>query len=248
MSTTNFEKNEWFATWFDSPYYHKLYGNRNVEEARLFVSNLAEYLELNKNSKVLDMACGKGRHAKALLDYTSKVVGYDLSENSIIYARKEINGAEFRVHDMRKPFPDNEFDAILNLFTSFGYFNRKTENIDVLFNVANSLTNKGRLIIDFMNAEKAIQNLIPNEIITANEIKFKIDRSFDGEVITKFIQFDDSGKCFEFNERVQALKMSDFEALLTLAGFKIIDTFGDYQLGPFDVNKSDRLIIAAQLI
>ena len=59
----NPESNNWFATWFDSPYYHILYKERNYREAQVFMDNLTHYLNLPEGATVLDLACGKGRHA-----------------------------------------------------------------------------------------------------------------------------------------------------------------------------------------
>ncbi|MFI0492366.1 SAM-dependent methyltransferase, partial [Flavobacterium sp.] len=112
----------WFASWFDTPYYHILYKERNDHEAQIFMDNITHYLNLPENAKVLDLACGKGRHSIYLNQLGYEVVGADLSENSIAEANKSQNETlKFQVHDMRETF-DDKFDAIFNLFTSFGYF------------------------------------------------------------------------------------------------------------------------------
>ena len=131
---------EWFETWFDSEYYHKLYKNRDDEEAEQFINNLITNLQLNSNSNILDLACGKGRHSIFLNNLGFKTVGVDLSPKSIAFARKFNNpNLHFEVRDMRKSFCKGQFDAIFNLFTSFGYFESKTENIEVLIAIENML-------------------------------------------------------------------------------------------------------------
>ncbi len=81
-------KKEWFASWFDSPFYHILYKNRDDEEAQQFISNLIQHIHLKKNAKVMDLACGKGRHARMLHQEGLRVLGVDLSPNSISAAKK----------------------------------------------------------------------------------------------------------------------------------------------------------------
>ena len=112
---------EWFESWFDSPYYHVLYKNRDFSEAELFIDKLIQLIEPTKASRVLDLACGKGRHSIYLNKKGFDVTGIDLSEKSIACAKTAENETlHFYMHDMRKLFRTNYFDVVLNLFTSFG--------------------------------------------------------------------------------------------------------------------------------
>jgi len=123
---------EWFASWFDSPYYHKLYDHRDYSEAELFISNLITYLAPPKSSRALDLACGKGRHSAQLAKNGLKVTGVDLSQESIDHAISlNIDNTSFYTHDMRKPFRINYYNYIFNLFTSFGYF----DALDILMHI-----------------------------------------------------------------------------------------------------------------
>lgn len=238
---------EWFASWFDTSYYHILYKNRNDEEAKNFIDRLAGHLDLPKESNVLDLACGAGRHARMLRRHYATVLGVDLSANSIQTANEQTtDGLSFQVHDMREVIPNEQFDGIFNLFTSFGYFEKTSDNLTMLESIHEMLTPKGKLIIDFMNAEKVIKNLVSSEIKTMENIDFKIKRSFDGQHILKNIQFTADEKNWDFTEKVQGLKMKDFNALLNEANLEIESTFGDYNLSPFDVEQSNRLIIIAK--
>lgn len=237
---------DWFASWFDTPYYHQLYSNRNEEEAKLFISNLLNFLELKPSSKLLDLACGKGRHSKTLNEFGFNVLGVDLSPKSIDTALQMSNeNLSFKVHDMRKVIEGHSFDAIFNLFTSFGYFDSSVENDSVCSAIAQVLKPKGKLVIDFMNAKKVISNLISNETKKVDEITFQLKRNFDGQHIFKHIHFEDNGQSFYFTERVQAIMLNDFEKLLN-RDFTILHTFGSFDLKPFDENNSDRLIIVAE--
>jgi SAM-dependent methyltransferase len=240
------EQKEWFASWFDTDYYHQLYRNRNDEEAKLFISNLLDFIELAPNSYLLDLACGKGRHSKTLNEFGHNVLGVDLSPNSIAIASEmTCDTLNFQVHDMREVLPNQKFHAVFNLFTSFGYFDDTSDNERVCNSMAEMLKENGILVIDFMNAEKVISNLVAREEKIVDDLVFNITRHYDGKHIFKRIQFEDQGEQFDFTERVQALKLSDFESLLA-DQFRILNTFGSFDLKPFDASNSDRLIIIAQ--
>ncbi len=238
--------NEWFKSWFDTKYYHILYKDRDESEADRFIKNIAGYLEIEPGSYVLDLACGSGRHAKKLCDLGFKVVGADLSENSISTAKKsKAENLEFIVHDMRQVISNYTFDYVFNMFTSFGYFEDKSDNDAVLQSIHTMLNSQGILILDFMNVEKVIDNLISEEKKQIDGLEFEIARSYDQSHITKDISFVDEGKRYHFQERVQALKLEDFEELMLRNGFNILRTFGNFDLEPFNASISDRLIIIA---
>jgi len=237
------ETNNWFASWFDTPYYHILYKDRDYEEAQLFMDNLTAYLNLPEDAKILDLACGKGRHSIYLNQLGYDVTGADLSENSIKAAKKSENDTlHFMVHDMRQPFP-TQYDAIFNLFTSFGYFEDDGDNIKTLKSICQSLSEYGFGVIDFMNVKHTIDNLVPREVKTVEGIDFHIKRYVEDGHIIKEIDFEDKGETFHFTERVQALALQDFEHMMEEAGIYLLDTFGDYKLRKFFKNESERLIM-----
>ncbi|MBY0487676.1 MAG: class I SAM-dependent methyltransferase [Flavobacteriaceae bacterium] len=240
---SNPESINWFASWFDTPYYHILYKDRNYREAQIFMDNLTHYLNLPEKSKVLDLACGKGRHSIYLNQLGFDVIGADLSENSIAEANKNANDTlHFQVHDMREPFED-KFDAIFNLFTSFGYFEEDEDNLKTLVAIKESLTEYGFAAIDFMNVHQVISNLVPSEIKTVDAIDFHIKRYVEDNHIIKEIAFEDQGKKFHFTEKVKALTLEDFQKMMDDAGIFLLDTFGDYKLKKFHKNTSERLIM-----
>jgi SAM-dependent methyltransferase len=233
----------WFACWFDTPYYHILYKERNYREAQVFMDNLTHYLNLPEKAKVLDLACGKGRHSIYLNQLGYEVVGADLSENSIFEASKNQNETlHFQVHDMRETFED-KFDAIFNLFTSFGYFENDEDNLTTLKAMKESLTDYGFAVIDFMNVNQVVNNLIPDEIKTVEDIEFHIKRYVNDGYIYKEIDFEDQGEKFHFTERVKALTLNDFKELMEEAGIDLLDIFGDYKLKKFHKTESERLIM-----
>jgi cyclopropane fatty-acyl-phospholipid synthase-like methyltransferase len=242
-SQTNLNSKKWFDSWFDSPYYHILYKDRNYREAQIFMDNLTHYLNMDEGSKVLDLACGKGRHSIYLNQLGYDVLGVDLSENSIEIASKNTNTSlHFRVHDMREPF-EEKFDGIFNLFTSFGYFENEEDNLKTLISIKESLSEYGFGVIDFMNVNQVIANLVPEETKTVEEIDFKIKRYHQDGYIFKEIDFEDKGNTYHFTEKVRAFTLQDFEQLMDQAGIFLLDTFGDYKLKKFHKLDSERLIM-----
>lgn len=237
------EVNNWFASWFDTPYYHILYKDRNYTEAQLFMDNITNYLNLPEGAKILDLACGKGRHSIYLNQLGFDVTGADLSENSIAEAKKSENKTlHFVEHDMRKPF-EEKFDAIFNLFTSFGYFENEEDNFTTLVAMKESLSEYGFAVIDFMNVNQVIQNLIPMEVKTVEGIDFHIKRFHIDGHIYKEIDFEENGEKFHFTEKVRAFTLEDFEVLMEKAGIFLLDIFGDYKLKKFHKTESERLIM-----
>ena len=178
---------DWFVSWFDTEYYHTLYKHRDDTEAHDFVKNLVSFLKLTQNDTILDLACGKGRHSIYLTSLGFNVVGADLSKNSIQFAKEfENNRLHFVEHDMRNPL-EKKYKAILNLFTSFGFFENDAEDIAILQNIKNGLLPKGKAIIDFMNSKKVIKNLVAEEIQIIDAIEFKITRYIESGFIVKEI-------------------------------------------------------------
>jgi len=237
------EKNTWFASWFDTPYYHILYKDRDYAEAQVFMDNITQYLNLPDDAKILDLACGKGRHSVYLNQLGYDVTGADLSENSIAEASKFANEKlHFEVHDMRIPF-EQKFDAIFNLFTSFGYFENDEDNSTTIKAIQESLSEYGFAVIDFMNVQHVINNLVPEEVKTVDNIDFHIKRYHKDNHIYKEIDFEDKGEKFHFVEKVQALTLQNFEEMMEESGIYLLDTFGDYKLKKFFKNESERLIM-----
>lgn len=237
------EKENWYASWFNTPYYHLLYKDRGHREAALFMNTLTNYLNLQKNDTILDLACGKGRHSKYLYKQGFDVTGVDLSTESIDHAKQyEKPGLHFDVHDMCLPYP-KQFDAVFNLFTSFGYFENERDNFRTIQAIKAELKPTGFGVIDFLNAELAIKNLVPMEKKKVGDIVFNIEKYVDDGYIIKNIRFSDNGKDHFYSERVKALTLENFEDYFKDANVELKNVFGNYQLSNFDKNTSERLIL-----
>ncbi len=237
------DKTTWYASWFDTPFYHILYKGRDNNEAESFMHNLTNYLNIPEGGKILDLACGKGRHAIYLNSIGYDVTGVDLSENSIEFAKQfENESLHFDVHDMCKPYM-KKFDAVINLFTSFGYFDKEEDNLNTIKAIKEDLNEFGFGVIDFMNSEYMIDNLVAEETKIVDNIEFKLKRYANDGYILKDIDFIFEEHNYSYQERVRAFTLNDFKDLFEQAGVYLLDVFGDYKLHKFDAKKSNRLIM-----
>jgi SAM-dependent methyltransferase len=240
------KKKDWFTDWFNTPYYHVLYKDRNNEEALLFMKNITTFLALPKTTHILDLPCGKGRHSVFLNSLGYQVTGGDLSENSIKYAQEfENDTLNFSVHDMRKPF-NNQYNAVFNLFTSFGYFEDDQDDILILQNIKDGLKKDGVFVFDFLNAEFVKATLVDKETKIVDGITFNITREIKDGFILKNISFFADDENHSYTERVKYLDAKKMKAYFEKAGFTITNIFGNYKLSNFDVQTSKRLILVAK--
>ncbi len=236
----------WFESWFDTPYYHQLYKNRDDAEAQYFLDNLMDKLQPSKKSKLLDLACGKGRHSIYLASKGYNVVGVDLSAQSIKHASKFAHERlAFYTHDMRKVYKPRHFDFILNLFTSFGYFDNEADHLQTLVSVQKGLKKNGLFVMDFFNAPQVIANLKARQQKTVGGLTFRLTRQQTAGYIVKKIRFKDKGQQYQFEERVRAYSYRELKKSFDKAGLKIIERFGNYSLHKYTTKTSDRLILIA---
>lgn len=240
----------WFAAWFNTPWYHILYGNRDDAEADRFISRLSVELSatlpVGDSLKVLDLACGAGRHARVFASLGHQVSGLDLSAASIDTAKaKSDGGIRFYCDDMRTFNLETRFDVVTNLFTSFGYFDHESANLEVLKRVAEHLVRGGVFVLDFMNTPKVIDALVAEETIERGGIQFAITRTYTGTHIVKTIDFVVEGTSHHFEERVQALTPERLKELMQEAGLEPMKIWGNYMLEPYVAKSSPRAIILA---
>ncbi|WP_281616183.1 class I SAM-dependent methyltransferase [Flammeovirga sp. SubArs3] len=238
---------EWFDQWFNTPYYHILYQNRDFQEAEDFMRILSSQLNITTNDKVLDLACGKGRHAIFLNKIGFNVEGIDLSTENIHHAQQfENDRLKFFTHDMRELYKKEEFNFIFNLFTSFGYFETEAEDLLALQMIADSLKQGGTLVLDYFNTYKVINSLPQKTVIERPEITFNVHKYLENRHVMKEISFIADGRNHVFTERVEALKNKDFCNLFQKVNLELLHTYGDYQLNEFDRENSDRMIFVVK--
>ncbi|MBU3745023.1 MAG: methyltransferase domain-containing protein [Sediminibacterium sp.] len=245
---------DWFLDWFNSDYYHLLYKHRDEQEADAFIRKLIAHLQPAPGSRMVDVACGKGRHSKILSDFGFDVTGIDLSASSIQAASMmENDRLHFLQHDMRNPFWVNYFDYAFNFFTSFGYFRTRREHDNAIRSLAGCLKKGGKIIIDYINVPKAAQQP-PQTYLqeeSAEKITFQISKWQDEHHFYKQIQIKntpDSAMRHLYTEKVAKFTLHDFSEMLGYCGLQLQEIFGDYQLHPYESHHSERMIMIATKI
>jgi len=240
---------DWFREWFDSPFYHKLYFERNEKEAADFIHRLLALLMPPAGSSLLDVACGRGRHARILAKEGFDVTGIDLAPETIDFANQFANDhLHFYVHDMRRLLCTNCFDYAFNFFTSFGYFETQREHGNAIHMVSTALRPNGVFVLDYLNAPHIQANLVPNEIRIIGDTTYTITRWCDGKHFYKRIGISDKTlkSPLEYTEKVAVLLPADFEALFQPNHLRIRQLYGSYTLAPYDPQQSPRLLIIAE--
>lgn len=237
---------DWFEDWFDSPYYHVLYKHRDNEEAEDFLNALIQGIPLHPFSRILDVACGKGRHAMFLSRHGFDVTGFDLSEQSILHNLKHANERlHFFRHDMRDVFCVNCFDYVMNLFSSFGYFEKDIDNLHALRSSVTALRKGGTFIFDYANTLQVRKQLVPESAESIDGITFRIRKYIREPFIVKEIDLTDNGVTHHYREELRLFEPETLLKMMESCGLEIKSLYGDYALHPFDADRSNRLIVVA---
>jgi SAM-dependent methyltransferase len=251
-SSENKSSSNWFEEWFNHPLYLELYSHRDNDEAARCIHTILSItgLDLKKPSSlsVLDIACGAGRHALefARLGYT--VTGNDLSPYLLEEARKAALKSQlplkFSCCDMRLIAVNNLYDLVVQLFTSFGYFDLKEDDQLVIKNAYGLLKNDGWYVLDLLNPLHLAKNLVPYSQRSAGELSVIEERAFNGDKITKSMSITSPfGETFTFNESVRLYNEGEIRAMLQKEGFTVASLAGNYLGEPFSANNSPRMMI-----
>lgn len=239
----------WYKEWFNSPYYHKLYFQRDEAEAALFIEKLIGHLKPAAGSGMLDVACGKGRHSIQLAAMGFEVTGIDLAEESILEAKKyETDHLQFFLHDMRLPFRVNYFDFAFNFFTSFGYFNTRREHDNSIRTIAQALKPHGRFVMDYLNVHYAEEHLVHKSDKAVDDVNYYITKWFDETHFYKkiMVEDDDLNEPLEYIEKVNKFNLGDFTDMFSYQGLQIQEVYGDYSFNKYDLKNSPRLIMISE--
>jgi SAM-dependent methyltransferase len=239
----------WFQSWFDSPYYHVLYKNHDEDEAENFLEKLIGKVGINKEARVLDVGCGRGRHSIYLNKEGFDVTGIDLSPSNILFDKQfENEKLNFYLHDMREVFRSNYYDLVLNLFSSFGYFDKERDNLRCIIAIAMSLKPGGIFVFDYLNAEKVRLSMEEKNTKDVDGIHFRIHKYVDGNFIRKDISFNTGDKVNEYREQLALYDRKTIENFFRQSGLTVSAAFGNYNFDSFDSAGSDRIILIAQKI
>ncbi|HPF67011.1 MAG TPA: class I SAM-dependent methyltransferase [Flavobacteriales bacterium] len=236
----------WYTDWFGTRYYKLLYRHRNEEDAKPWVDAILHRTALGRGHRVLDLACGRGRHAHWFNEAGLQVTGVDISEESIEEARRAVPGATFLVHDIRTPVPSSEFDLAVCLFTSIGYFDDSADDQRVLASAASALKAGGAFVLDLMNPHHVRKNLVPFEELYLDGVRFRIERSYVDGVVVKRIQVEENGAVFEFQERVRTISPAEVLNMLDAVGLEVEDQTDGPVPRRFDRETSERCVTWAK--
>lgn len=245
---------DWYERSFGDDYL-LVYKHRDQRGAGRETEKLIAWLNLPSGAKVLDLCCGMGRHSIAFTEAGFEVTGVDLSDVLLREAKRNDSGRIVRWvrADMRNLPLAGGFDAVVNLFTSFGYFHDDCEHVQVLREVARMLKPKGRFIIDYLNPAYMAAHLVPrservdeNQLITERRV---IEDGYVKKHIT-ITEADgvgegaDGGRSREYMERIKLYSKEDFAAMLQEAGLILEQVHGDYGEDAYDPETSPRMILA----
>ncbi len=240
-------KSEWFKDWFNTSQYLDVYKHRNEDDAEDHIKLILENVLIKPDAKILDMACGAGRHAIILARKNFDVTAVDLSENLLKVAKQNAKNENLRIRfihsDIRNFNTDIKFDLVLNLFTSFGYFETDEENFSVLDKAFKLLNKDGFFVLDYFNSEYLKKNLIEySREKIGDEVIFQ-KRKIEGSRVIKKITIQKNGGSNEYTESVRMYNYDELTEQLKKIGFDIYKTFGDFFGNKFDLQNSSRLII-----
>ncbi len=238
-------QHDWYKKWFGNEYL-TVYSHRDLKDAKQLVHLILSHINLTPKSKILDICCGQGRHVSILAKHNFQVFGLDLSRTLLDIAKqntKSHSSVNFIQADMRSLPVTTEFDLVLNLFTSFGYFESDNENSLVLHQMYNVLKRKGFFVFDYFNSSFVENNLIPVHEQNINNVSIKQERYIKDSRINKKISIVKDGKNSVFYESVKIYQPEEIYALLENAGLKITKIFGNYSGSEFKKESSRLLII-----
>jgi len=238
---------DWYRVAFGE-LYPLVYPHRDVAEAARVASRLAPLVKAAR--PMLDVACGNGRYMCALAAGGVDVYGVDLSEFLLGEAVKNGLGGRVVCGDMRElPFGAGVFGSAINMFTSFGYFDTDEDNARALSEIGRVLCPGGAFVLDFINAARVCRVVAPRSqrTVGAADIDEQRELSADGRVLTKHVRvrWPDRDPV-DYVERLRLYSREELAVMLSEAGFVVREMHGDYALGVFEADTSERAIFVCR--
>jgi SAM-dependent methyltransferase len=235
---------EWFEEWFGEDYL-RLYPHRDDADADRAVALICRTVRLQWGWRVLDVACGAGRHARAFVAAGARCTGLDLSATLLRLARQVTDAPLVRADMRHLPIRPGSMDLTVNLFTSFGYFERDAEHTTALEEMISTLRRGGWFVIDFLNAAAVRRRLVPEERVELSGQTVQVTRSVspDGRYVCKSIR---APKGRHYTERVRLFEPEQISGMLEAVGVSVQYRFGDYDGSPL-IPESARTILVGQV-
>ena len=235
---------EWFEEWFGEEYL-RLYPHRDDREAERAVDLIRETVPFQPGWRVLDVACGAGRHARAFEGAGARCTGLDLSKTLLRLARQVTQAPLVRADMRQLPIRPGSMDLTVNLFTSFGYFDHDAEHMAALEEMIGTVRSGGWFVIDFLNPAAVRRQLVPEETLELAGTTVRVSRSVspDGRYVCKSIR---GAEGRNFRERVRLFEPSQMSEMLEVAGVTLQFSFGDYDAKPLAPD-SPRTILMGQV-
>ena len=235
---------EWFRDWFGEAYL-SLYPHRNEVEAEAAVELLRERLSPRDGDRILDLACGAGRHLPFLRALGVWTAGLDLSWPLLREASS--TGSALVRGDMRRlPFGDGAFDHVASFFTSFGYFAAREEDEAVAAEIRRVLRPGGGFLLDYLNAPHVRRTLVPEDERVVDGRRVRQRRWVEEGTVVKRIEIGPDGEQTEVHhERVRLYDPEELTMLLERRGLETRRRFGDYDGRPHDP-AAPRLILVGR--
>lgn len=241
---------EWFEDWFNTEEYLNVYRHRNEEDAKNLFDLIIKNVLLEKGSKVLDLACGAGRHSILFAKNNFNVTAVDISNNLLDVGRKTAEEFKLNINfvqsDLRKLNLNEKFHLIINLFTSFGYFETDDENGEVIKMASQHLVDNGYFVLYFFNIVYLRKNLIPISYDKIEDGIIKQERVIESNRIVKNIIITRRGIEKKFYESVRIFTKEELISFFKDNGLKIQFIYGDYLGNNFAEETSPRIIIIAK--
>lgn len=227
----------WYREWFGDAY-AALYPHRDEEEARRAVALLRELCPAGPGTRVLDLACGGGRHLVPLRSAGWRPTGVDLSRELLARARRRTRGTVRLVRgDMRRlPLSDGAFGLVAQFFTSFGYFDDPGDDRRALREVRRVLRPGGHHFLDFLHADHVRRTLVPEDVVEVDGRTVRQVRTLEDGAVSKRIEIEPGGPDGPdrvYRERVRLYEPDELEAMMDDAGLPVVERRGDYDGAPF---------------
>jgi SAM-dependent methyltransferase len=240
---------KWYQDWFADDLYLALYKHRNDVEASVLLDLIERTAHPSKDACILDLACGAGRHSIAFAKRGYKnITGLDLSPTLIAKAKQHASEEKIEINfiegDMRSF--DGTYDLIMNLFTSFGYFDNEADDDAVIRRVGSSLEPKGSFVLDFFNSihvSRTLQSHSSKLLQTGERVEEY--REIAGKRVDKKIIITREDCTKEYKESVRLYSSVELSEMIIRAGMQVGQVFGSYRGDAFDAERSERCIIFA---